>query len=481
MHFVPIQALQPGMIVGRDIINKKTTAMIRKGIQLTERHVEYLVDHGYIGVYVSDLLTEDVEIADPISTKLFADSVDAVYEENIGKIVDSATRIVTEIVSQDEVNLDLLDLRSFDDYTYHHSVNVSVYSVAVGKKMGLSEQELSYLSQAAIFHDIGKMDIPEEILNKPDKLTDEEYEIIKEHSKKSYEKLAESVEISAKVKQAVLFHHENENGSGYPMHKMGSELSLITKIVHAVDVYDALTSKRPYKDPHSPVAAFEYLRDGCDILFDRKVVEAMQQVIPVYPPGMDVLLSDGRKGIVIGHTADPMRPIIKLIEEKVTLNLSESANSNIAITESGFMISDYSEEVEMLNESRNKPAKIKEKVLIVDGKMTSIMQTKATLGEEYQVFGALNGLEALGIIAKEGTPDLIIVDIEMQGMSGISFIKALRKKGNLEIPIIVMTATSDRKTIFECISAGAADYIVKPASPVYVKGRVEVALRKQHD
>lgn len=481
MRFVPMQLVQPGMIVGRDIISRSKAKMAVKGAVLTAENIEHLCASGYIGIYISDLVSEEVDINEPISEDVFREGVDAIAEQNVGHILNVSTEIVREISNQKNLSVDLIDLRSFDDYTYHHSVNVAVYAVAVGKKMGLSEKEISNLSQAAICHDLGKMKIPEEILNKPDKLTDEEYEIVKEHPRKSWEILSKSPEISAVVKQAVLMHHENENGSGYPLHKEGSELSILTKIIHAVDVYDALTSKRPYKEPYAPVVAFDYLKGGCDILFDKRVVDAMIQVIPAFPPGTDVKLSDGRIGVVIGHTTDALRPIVKIIEDESVINLSLIENKDILIVESGVMISDYSEEVELLNETRNKPVNVKPKVLIVDDMMISLKQTKAALGEDYKVSLASSGLEALNMIKEEGAPDLIIVDFDMPIMDGVSLVKKIKEKGISDVPIIFLTSSADRLTVLKCLAVGATDYIVKPAKPVYLRERVAYALKDQRE
>lgn len=114
------------------------------------------------------------------------------------------------------VSLDLTDLRSYDDYTYAHSVNVAVYCGVIGMGMGMSEVELGHLVTAALLHDLGKLQIPDEILNKPGRLTQEEYLIMKSHATLSYQIISERWDISAHIKEAVLHHHENVDGSGYP-------------------------------------------------------------------------------------------------------------------------------------------------------------------------------------------------------------------------------------------------------------------------
>ena len=481
MRFIPIDAISPGMILGRDIIgtNTETAAMLVKGTILTEEYVNYIINQGYSGVYISDRISEDIVVNEAISDELFRSGIEAVKNENIGHIINVSTGIVNEIMSQEQVNVDLIDLRSFDDYTFHHSVNVAVFAVIVGKKMGLSETDINYLSQAAICHDLGKMSIPEEILNKPGKLTDEEYEIIKTHPQKSMEILDKNRTISAVVKQAVFFHHENENGSGYPMKRIGDKIPLLAKIIHAVDVYDALTSRRPYKEPYAPADAFEYLKGGCDILFDRAVVDAMLQTLPAYPPGIDVKLSDGREAIVYAHTSDALRPKGKDKSTGEIIDLSEPGYSDILITESGVMPSDYVGELELINEIKNlKPVKGREKVLIIDDVMVNLLHTKQILESEYNILMAKNGVEAIETIAEHGFPDIMIVDIDMPVMDGYTLIKTLKENGMKETPFIFLTGIADKETVMQCFALGAADYIVKPAVPVYLRERVAVALHK---
>lgn len=169
------------------------------------------------------------------------------------------------------VSLDMTDLRTYDDYTYAHSVNVAVICCVIGVGMELSESELTQLATAALLHDLGKLSIPPEILNKPGRLTQEEYQIMKSHATLSYELIRERWDIPANVKTAVLYHHENVDGSGYPQGIDASQQSLFIRILHVADVYDALVSKRPYKEPYSPYEASEYLMGACGIMFDKKL------------------------------------------------------------------------------------------------------------------------------------------------------------------------------------------------------------------
>ena len=180
--------------------------------------------------------------------------------------------------------------------------------------MGFSADKLKELCIAGMFHDMGKLEVPAEILNKPSKLTTEEYDIIKKHPQKSYDLLADRFEISSNVRMGVLCHHENEDGSGYPRGLTGDKINIFAKILHVVDVYDALTSKRSYKKAYACSEALEYLMGGTATLFDEKVVDVFMKYVPIYPKGMQVLLSDGRKGVIVRNNhISSLRPVVRMV------------------------------------------------------------------------------------------------------------------------------------------------------------------------
>lgn len=479
MHFLPTDSLTPGMVLDRDIIDTAQSFMLKKGIALTVGYIDYLREHGYLGAYVSDAITRDIEPIEAVSPDTVRQGIKAVANTDIEAIMSSAANIVTEISALDKLNVDLINLRSFDDYTYHHSINVAVYSVAVGKAMGLDQKALFLLSQAAVCHDLGKAKIPLSILNKPDRLTDEEFAEIKNHSRYSYNILNSNPEVTSVVKQAVLLHHENENGTGYPLGKEGSDIPILAKIIHAVDVYDALTSKRPYKDPYSPADAFEYLHGGIGILFDGKVVNAMTKVIPMFPPGIDVRLSNGETAIVVKPTSVPARPIIRLLPVGTDVNLkTDVAYQGIFITDSGIMPLSYSQEVDELNESRQIDRSKPKTIILVDDSMISLRQTKSILdgNKNYNIIPLQTGVATISYINAKGAPDLLIMDIEMPTMNGITAVSNLRKMGYTDLPVIFLTSKCDADTVLKCRSVGATDYIVKPAKPTYLKERVILAM-----
>ncbi len=478
MRFVLSEELEEGMMIAREIIMGKHSTMLRKGTVLTPTIIHRLQIGGYFGVYVNDSFSQDVVYGESIDPELFQKGVEAVEEEDVGALVNVASSIVDEISDQDKLGLDLYDLRSYDNYTYHHSVNVAVYSVVVGKKMGLSKEELSDLCMAAISHDLGKTEVDPEIINKKGSLTDEEFAEIKKHPQYSYDILYKRNDVPATVRQAVLCHHENENGSGYPLGLVKDDIPLMAKIIHGVDVYDALTSKRSYKEPYSPAEAFEYLKGGAGILFDENVVTAMEAAIPIYPPGTDVVLSNGEKALVVAHTSDNYRPIVKLYSNSKLVNLKLSKDYQfVVIVKSGPNLVETTGAVDILNDKRGVAALVRDRIIVVDDSSMILMSVKKMLQDKYDIITFGSAIEALNYMRDHGFPELVIMDIEMPGMNGVEAIRKL-KGMDYKGPVIVFTVSCDRGTVLECKALGATDYIVKPAQPVYLQERVALALKK---
>ncbi len=477
MRFVPARSLMPGMILGKNIIARNKSFMLAKGAILTEKYVAYLQEKGYLGAYISDDLSDGIEVKEAISPETFEQGVEAVANGDVAEIMSVSRGIVQEIMNNSNVSVDLVDLRSYDDYTYHHSVNVGIYAVAVGKVMGLSSEELIELATAALCHDLGKAKIPQEILNKPGRLSDEEYELIKGHAKHSYDILYDNDSITASIRQSVLMHHENENGTGYPLGRAGDEIPKYAKILHVCDVYDALTSKRPYKDPYSHYKAHEYIEGGKNTLFASEVVDVIHKVLPCYPIGVMVKLSNGEEAVVMEQTKDEKRPFIKLKHRHAVVDLSTNASyKDIVIVASGVLGDGLDEGIDELNEGRSKVKNTKKLVMIVDDSSISLMQTKAAIGSDYEVISIKSGVDAIAYIKNKKIPDLIIMDVEMPVLNGISAVRTIRESGYTQIPVIFLTASCDRETVLKGKAVGATDYIIKPANPTYLRGRVVAAL-----
>ena len=179
MRYITIEEAQPGMCLAYDLYDSIGRTMIGRGCELTASYIDKLRDYGFSGVYIDDELSKEIQIESSISEKLRTDGINSIKKSDIDHCAEIAAAIVDEILPRGEVSLDMLDLRSYDDYTYAHSVNVAVLCCVIGMGMQMNERDLNYLVTAALLHDLGKLSIPPEILNKPGRLTPEEYQIMK--------------------------------------------------------------------------------------------------------------------------------------------------------------------------------------------------------------------------------------------------------------------------------------------------------------
>lgn len=186
-----------------------------------------------------------------------------------------ANNITETVKTQKSIAIEMARLKSYDNCTYIHSIHVSVLSVLFGIILNFNSKELENLSQAALLHDIGKTYLPLELLNKPDKLTNEEFAEIKKHPLYGYNLLKENDCIAPVVKNAIISHHENEDGTGYPNKLTSDEIAIFSKIIHITDVYDALTSKKAYKDTMTPAETLEYLSANSGTMFDENLTKCL--------------------------------------------------------------------------------------------------------------------------------------------------------------------------------------------------------------
>lgn len=474
MRFVPIEKVENGMMLAKSIYDYETRTLLREGKLLSQEMIERIRERGYPGIYIEDELTKDIVIQEAITVELRNHAVETLQQLDLEEAVNVAEKIVEQLLEANTISLDMLDLRTFDDYTYRHSVNVAILSVVIGMGMGYTNEELVDLCSAAIFHDLGKLSISKDILNKPGKLTPEENELLRSHSQMSYDMLKEKWNIPSRVKAAVLSHHENEDGSGYPNGLTGDNIHMFAKIIHVADVYDALSNERAYKKAYSYSESLEYLMGGCGTLFDQTVVQAFMDKVPVYPKGVSIILSDGREAIVVeNHLGNPLRPTVRFLDGTEMDMSDSSAGINITIiNQADTKTIDEQEMVEFEEERKSREIK---SILVVDDMVTSIRSVKSALDGLYKIIAVRSGEEALQYL-KKSRPHLILMDILMPNMDGIETVKRIRQQIPGNIPVIFLSSASDVQTVLACRDIHADDYIVKPFKVDYIKQRIAMVL-----
>lgn len=332
MRYININQAKPDMVVGKSIYNEEGQILVNYRVRLTEKLISRMKKKGLTGLYIEDALSHDIEIDPVISEGLEQRAAKVLHEMDIDAAMDIASDITEELSTNGEISVNLVALRTNSDYTYKHSIHVAVLSVLIGIGLGLKKQKLKELAAAGLLHDIGKLNVPPEILYKAGPLSEEEYDLMKKHTEIGYEKIKDNISISSKTKMGVYMHHENMDGSGYPLGLMGDQIYQFARIIHVADVYDAITSKRVYKKAQSPNEAIEFLMKNAGSMFDSQCVKAFITYIPVYPKGRNVILSDNSIAVVVeNRQCNTLYPIVRRLSDGETIDLSAMEEKELTI------------------------------------------------------------------------------------------------------------------------------------------------------
>ncbi len=251
-------------------------------------------------------------------------SVRAGHGIDSGQTKEVSEKLVEEVLQAPDAIMNLMNIKSFDDYTFTHNVNVATISLLIGQALGLTLDDMNELGTGALLHDVGKLKIPLSILNKDGKLTDEEFSEMRSHPTYGYEILCKSSGITERAKMVCLQHHEKFGGGGYPKRLKGQQINLFARICAVADVYDALTTDRPYRVAMSPYEAMKILNAGIDNHFDPKVLTAFIRKFSLYPAGSLVALNDGSVALVLkNNPGSVIRPVIKVVRDAKNKKLKD--------------------------------------------------------------------------------------------------------------------------------------------------------------
>lgn len=355
MIYLPIEKLTEGMELARNIpgINIWLPFAVT-GCKLSECMLSRMKTIGVQGAYICTELTEGIEPQDFVEPELKAKmltSIRSVFDQSVKKFTFHsgkqvyenmamvAESVVMNVLNKDKYLFQMIDIRDYDGYTYSHSLYVGILSVLLGKYIGLSVSCLNELALCGLLHDIGKTDIPLSITNKPGPLTNAEFEIMKQHPSLSYKKLESQATFSQVVLRGIQTHHEKFDGSGYPFGMEGKNIPLYGRILAIADVYDALSSTRPYRKAWSPRRIFDFLISCSNTHFDPDLLAAFLHCVSAYPVGTIVHLSDGSSAVVKDNTPGfSLRPVIRFISppEKAGKDVDLSCESfNLIIIDEG--------------------------------------------------------------------------------------------------------------------------------------------------
>ena len=336
--------IQPGNVLGKDIYNRDGVMLMPSGTVLGEKAVDKLLKNDISEIYIKVKLAEAeiaaafVEQEDRVdNSRLLSPCLkidDVIYEKTreqahkyvkktmlkvgkMGKIDLKKINILIETIMEDlltqkDIVLTLSKLRSVDDYTYEHSVNVCILSLIMGIDAGLDSTALKHLGIGAMLHDIGKIGISEDILKKPSKLTKYEYEQIKLHTDIGYNILVNN-NVAEESAIIALCHHERFDGTGYNGKLKGEKINLLARITAIADTYDAMSNDRVYKRKLKPNFVYREMTKMGGNHFDEKLLTDFIKHLSMYPIGSGVILNTNHHGVVIAQNKFlPESPVIRV-------------------------------------------------------------------------------------------------------------------------------------------------------------------------
>ncbi len=307
-----VSQCEVGTIISEDVRSYQGITLLTKDSILNQYIIDRLTEMGisYVWTNSSDHVEADLKLTNKELVEVSHEEAVLVVKQvlrdlstggklNYHKITQLSELVYVSVNDSVNVIKCLNDIRDKDEYTYTHCVNVAFYSMLIAKWLSLPKAEIEEIIQAGLMHDIGKVLIPDEILNKPGKLLELELDIMQRHSLIGYHCIKNITEISDSIKEAVLSHHERVDGSGYPYGIRGDQIDLYAKIIAIADVYDAMTQDRVYKKGVNPFVAFEmFLTLGLGT-FDIDVLNVFLKNLAVNFTGLNVILENGEHGEIV--------------------------------------------------------------------------------------------------------------------------------------------------------------------------------------
>lgn len=364
-YFVRTSSLKEGMRIGQTIKDRMDRILIAKGTPLDSYMIDGLKKRGIHGVTIQEgeeepevqqensdenlppIVRHNIEkhrVEDPAKVKL-AESVKKRVSAGIQYLYnnsdspefsDTSTRITQDLMKAIDDNnslaVDISALKTSDEYTFKHSVDVATMSMIIAKRLGMLQKDIYNIGVAGLLHDMGKSKIPNEILNKPARLTDEEFAIMRQHSELGYRILKNKNEFKDEISIAVLQHHEKINGKGYPLGCNGDKIIPYARILSVADVYDALVTERPYKKSFSQRTAVEMIMSMTEEL-DIKAMQGFLDTVILYPVDSTVHLSNGEDARVVENKQTTvLRPTVVGLMSGIVYDLANDITcANVVI------------------------------------------------------------------------------------------------------------------------------------------------------
>ena len=345
MRLIATRRLVPGTILGCDVTSgsARERPLLRAGVTLSERYIQALLQGGHNAVYVEDEFSADVHATPALTEQTRSHATaslhrafstlpgggtgDRIDHRAVEELERVAAMIASEIAGSGESVVAFADLAAADAYTLQHSVDVCAIGLMLAKKLFKEQGRIDYRGQRVydrieqwlaklgvglLLHDVGKVAIPASVLNKPGTLDAGEWDIVRTHPLVGLELLSSDL-ISPLVKAVVRSHHERWDGQGYPHGVAGEDIPHFARIAAVADVFDAVTSERSYHPAAPQHVGHAVIKAGAGTQFDAGVVAIFNKVVAPWPPGDEIQLADGRRGVVVSCPAGSLdRPLVRI-------------------------------------------------------------------------------------------------------------------------------------------------------------------------
>ena len=316
-----------GERLARSILTSEGKVLLKAGVALTESYIAKLKNLGVYYLYIEDERLGDIDWDNEVFTRLKGEAINnisKIYKKvsvkgsiEVNETYRTIEGLIDYILENEEVAVNLLEIKTHDNYTFMHSIDTGILASFLGRNYGLAKEHMINLAMAGILHDVGKLKISPELLNKTTDLSDEERQELMKHPLYAEEILKNCYLLPQAVITAVKQLHEREDGYGYPFGLKGKGISKLAKIISICDVYDAVSSDRSYRKKFTPSDAYELVLAGSRQIFDEEIVGVFKNTFSVYPLGTCIKLSNGTEGYVIKQNKGfPDRPVIRVLYDK---------------------------------------------------------------------------------------------------------------------------------------------------------------------
>ncbi len=336
MRKIHVNKLKEGMVVSKTIFTSNGIVLLTEGMVLTNRYIEKIVGTGLEYIYINDEVSKGILLDDLIldqtknETKRFLQEslkkIKAGYFSGGDQIIKQVEEMIKEIMLNPRVMVSLQEIRNKNEYLHMHSINVCVISCFLGKKMKYTDAQLKHLALGALFHDLGKINIAFDCTRYREDYIEKEFDIYKKHAQEGFEMMQEMPNTSLMSANILKMHHENFDGTGFPLGLKGEAIHEFARIVAVANEYDNLLYNNPFGTSLKHYEIIEIIIAKSFTAFDPQIVRAFTNAISPYPLGSGVVLSNGKVGIVSAlNPAFPTRPVIRVIDE-ATMKIIEEVD-----------------------------------------------------------------------------------------------------------------------------------------------------------